>query len=340
MRTSALLFASAVISLAPVITGCGAPGGKSNQPPNEAKLTKPSKRAPAPPPVRDVVITPQQIELATTVLRNALKSSDGLIRAHTIEAISDAAPQPFEAQIIAGLEDPAPIVRTSAAMSIGELKLTGAREALLKRAGDEDNLVQIAVRFALHRLGDTRLTHDFELFAQSDKPQVRGMTVLALGMLGEPSAMKLLRPMQADRNATVRLQVYEAMWKLGSEQGLASLAAAALSAYPDDQMIAFLALAEPRDKRVIEHVRGGLTSDYEETRLVAARAMGMLGSDEGYTIATAATKSVDPRKRHLAALAFAAIGRKDAIDLVVPLLSDGNTDVKLAAATAVLTMGK
>lgn len=334
------LIAIGLVALGPLSTGCGGPQAKQPTQPPGAKLTRPSARPPAPPPVRQATITPEQIAAATQVLANGLKSSDGLIRAHTIEAIKSSAPAPFESQIVASLDDEAPIVRTAAAMASGELKLVSALPALLKHVGDDDNFVQIAVRFALHKLGETRYTHDLELFARSDKPQIRGMTVMVLGMLGEPSAMKLLRPMQGDRSATVRLQVYEAMWRLGNEQGLANLAAAAISAYPDDQMVAFLALAQPRDTRVIEHVRAGLVADYEESRLVAARAMGMLGKDEGYVIAQNGVKSVDPRKRLLAALAFAAIGRKDAIDIVAPLLKDDNADVRLAAAQAVLDLGK
>ncbi|HEV7301579.1 MAG TPA: HEAT repeat domain-containing protein [Tepidisphaeraceae bacterium] len=331
-----LLF-TAILGTATVI-GCAPAGKPKPQQPLAAKLTPRSKQPPAAPPVRQVTISPEQVTAATVELRAGLKSSDGLIRAHTIEAMRQSTPTVFEKEIVAALEDPAPIARTAAALAVGELKLSAAYPALLKLAADEDNFVQIAVRFALHRLGDTRLSRDLELFVQSDNARIRGMTAMVLGMLEEPSAVKLLRPMQGDRDAIVRLQVAEALWRLGQERGLANLAAAAVSAYPDDQMVAFIALAQPRDRRIIEHVRGGLTADYEEVRLVAARAMGMLGSDEGYTIATTGLKSVDPRKRTLGALALGAISRPDAIDALSPLLKDNNTDVRVATAGAILQL--
>ena len=318
---------------------CGGPPKLKPQQPLGAKLTPIAKRPAPAPPVRAVTIGQEQVDAAVAELRAAAKSPDGMIRAHAIEAMRLTTPARFEREIIAGLTDPAPVARIAAAMAAGELKLSAAHPTLLTMVGDEDDSVQIATRFALHRLGDTRFSRDLELFVQSDKARVRGMTVLALGLLEEPSTMRLLRPMQGDRDALVRLQVAEAMWRMGNKQGLANLAAAAVSAYPDDQMIAFLALAQPRDRRIIEHVRGGLVADYEEARLVAARAMGMLGSDEGYTIAAAGAKSVDPRKRTLAALAFGAIGRADAIDQVGPLVKDANADVRIAGASAVIQLG-
>jgi HEAT repeat protein len=74
--------------------------------------------------------------------------------------------------------------------------------------------------------------------------------------------------------------------------------------------------------------------------LVAARAMGMLGSGAGYGVAMKGAKSVDPRQRHLAALAFGAIGRADAQPFLAPLLKDPESDVRLAAATAILQLGR
>jgi HEAT repeat protein len=204
--------------------------------------------------------------------------------------------------------------------------------------------VQVASRYALHKLGDTRLSQDLVLFARSDDAHVRGFTVMTLGMLGEPSGIKILQRMQADKNPTVRLQVAEALWRLGSEQGLENLVASAVSVYPDDQAVAFLALAEPRDRRITEHVRGGLTADYEEPRLVAARAMGMLGSDEGYVIAQKGVESNDAKKQLkyqrqvLGLLAFGAIGRSDAIEFIIPKLNSEDPDVRVAAATAVLQL--
>ena len=86
------------------------------------------------------------------------------------------------------------------------------------------------------------------------------------------------------------------------------------------------------------HVRQELAHDFPEVALVAARAMGMLGSDAGYAIAQQGGKSADPRQRLLAALAFGAIGRLDAQPILAGLLKDAEPAVRVAAATAVLEL--
>jgi HEAT repeat protein len=162
---------------------------------------------------------------------------------------------------------------------------------------------------------------------------------MVLGLLGEQTAVRVLRPMQRDAEPAVRLQVAEALWRLGDDDGLKMLVASAQSRFTDDQMIAVLSLAAPKDRRVMGHLRSSLTADYPEICLVAARAMGILGSDAGYAIAAEGAKSKDPRQRLLAAQALGAIGRTDAQGLLSDLLKDReSTDVRLSAAQAILQL--
>ena len=108
--------------------------------------------------------------------------------------------------------------------------------------------------------------------------------------------------------------------------------------YPGHQMVGILALAGPRDPRIIQHVRAGLGSNYEEVVLVTARALAMLGSDEAYGKALAATTSTDARQRSLAALALGALGKPQAADSLAGMLKDSDPDVRLAAALAILQL--
>ncbi|MGB7156515.1 MAG: HEAT repeat domain-containing protein, partial [Tepidisphaeraceae bacterium] len=203
---------------------------------------------------------------------------------------------------------------------------------------DRDPSVQIAAIFALHRLGDTSLSRDLEKTARSDVARTRGDTAMVLGLLEEPTALNVLRPMRGDPDPAVRLQVAEAMWKLGDASAMKPLVAGTVSRYPDDQMIALMGLAEGGERQVIEHLRGTLTTDYEAVNLVAARAMGLLGSDEGYGVALKGAKSNDPRLRLLAALAMGAIGRSDAQDELAILVRDTDPNVRLAAAAGILQL--
>jgi hypothetical protein len=161
---------------------------------------------------------------------------------------------------------------------------------------------------------------------------------MVLGLLGDPTARRVLLPMLSDQNPAVRLQAAEALWRLGNDHGLDVLVGASISKVPDDQMMAMLALAGPHDSRVLGHIEGNLTADYEEVALVAARAAGMVGSDAGYGVALKGIKSPQARQRMLAAMAFGAIGRADAQEYLAPLLKDEDADVRLAAATAILQL--
>jgi HEAT repeat protein len=134
------------------------------------------------------------------------------------------------------------------------------------------------------------------------------------------------------------LQVAGSLWLLKDETGLDDLVAWAISKYPDDLILATLALAAPKDQRVMQHVRANLVTDYPEVDLAAARALGELGSDEGYTVATNGAASKDGRQRFLAALALGAIGRSDAQPILANLLKDESGEVRIGAAKAILEL--
>jgi HEAT repeat protein len=268
----------------------------------------------------------------------ALNSPDPILRANGLEAAQEALGAQAGEQIVAALHDASPLVRFAATMAAGRLRLRAAYPRLLEMIDDPDTSVRVGVRFALHRLGDTRFSHDLEQLARHPDRTVRANTALALGLTGEKSALNVLRPLTLDREPMVRIQVAEAMWQLGDEDGLTALVERSVSQAPDDQIVATLAIARPRDKRVSEHVRGALVSDYSEVSLTAARGLGWLESDEGYSVAMNGAKSADARQRALAALALGAIGRSDAQATLSRLMQDPDANVRLCAATGMLEL--
>lgn len=323
-----------------VAIGCAGNGG-GQQGPKALKVPPRAPDAPAVPPVQHVQVDPQLQVSARQEIHQAFQANDAVLRANAIEAAQSALdPAAARQMILSGLGDSHDIVRFAAAMAAGKLRLREAYKPLLALVHDPDVRVRVGVRYALHRLGDTRFSHDLERTAQDPSKYIRADTAMVLGLLNEPSALKILRQMQNDDEPIVRLQVAEAMWRLGDEQGLESLTAASISKFADDQMIATQALSGPRDRRVLEHLRGKLISDWAEIGLVAARAMGELGSDEGYGVAVSGVRSADPRQKSLAALAFGAIGRADAQTYLAPLLRDPSPGVRLASATGILQLGR
>jgi HEAT repeat protein len=321
-----------------IAAGC-AGNGQGKQPQIVDRQIPAPKEPPAPPPVRNEQIDPSLQTAARAELNAALASKDRLIRAHAVEAAQNTVGAKEPAIYLSALDDTAALVRFAGAMSVGRLQIGQAKPQLLQMVNDTDPLVRVAVRFALHRLGDTTLSKELEVTAHDLEWQTRCETARVLGLLGEPTAVRVLKPMLRDREDSVRLQAADSLWRLGNQDGLRTLVSASASGYPDDQGIALLGLAGPKDHRVLGHLRAALTADYPEVCLVAARAMGECGSDAGYPIAVEAAKSKDPGQRYRAAVAFGAIGRSDSQAYLSELLKDKDSqDVRVAAAQALLQL--
>jgi HEAT repeat protein len=318
------------------LAGCE-PAGKPD--PRTGRILPPSKPPPSYPASKDVPLDPQLRAAADQELVKLLRDHDPNVRAHAIEAVQETTGAEHAPQIVAALSDPDPLVRYAACLAAGQLKLADAHDQLVKLADDDkDSAVRVVARFALHRLGDYRFSHDFERLSRDLEARVRGTTAQCLGMLEDQSALNVLRPMRHDPHPAVRQQAAVSMWRLGSEQGMKDLIGWTLSPYQDDQKIALLGLAAPHNRQVIQHVRVELVDPVPEVDLVAARAMGMLGCDEGYGVAQEGIKNADPRQRILAALAFGSIGRSDAQEILRSALKDSNPDVRIAAAEAILQL--
>jgi HEAT repeat protein len=318
--------------LAASLAGCASSSS------HDAKILPPPPQTPPAPKYSPQALDPNLRVKAKAELVAESNAADPFLRCNAIEAMSEV-DQPDDVPVVLReLKAKEPSVRFAAAVAAGQMKLVDAYEPLLAMVNDPDLRVQAGVRFALHRLGDTRLSHDLEKLAGNSDPHVRGTTAFVVGLLKDPSATQLLTTLLADKSPAVRIQAAEALWRLGNARGLEDLVAFSISGYPDDQIIALQAIAETGDQRVIQHVRGELQSDYTEVSLAAARGLGMLGSDEGWSVAVPAARSKDPRQRSLAALAMGAIGRSDLQPYLRDLLDDPAPTVRISAATAILQL--
>ena len=336
MKTSNLLITLALIS----VLGCSG-GGGGNKKLFEGRNLPPPKEPPAAPAAKQLPLDDALVASARRVLGEAGGSDDPVLRENALEAVRRLNDPAAATLIMKGLADPLRVVRFRAALAAGEQRLAEARpqlEALVEQAADPH--LRVAAIFALHRLGVTDYSHDLEETARHAEPGVRGDTAYVLGLLGEPSAVKILRVLARDTDAVVRQRAWEAMWRLGHDEWEDELVGLTISKYADDQMTGLLALGAPRTAPVRPSVREavswGLTSDHMECSLVAARALGQLGSDEGYGVALQGAKSREGRHRFLAALAFGAIGRTDAQPVLKTLMDDKDKRVRVVAAAAVL----
>ena len=317
------------------ISGCKSGDQKGTE---AMKLTRPVPVAPGYPEPR--VEAPDRLlrEKAIAQIQASCGSRSAFSRAHAIEAAKNLPPDLMRDVVIVAVQQRATVVRFAALMTAGEMRVADITQYALKLVDDPDKSVQAGAIFALHRLGDKRFSHRLEVLSVDSDRQIRANTSMLLGILEEPSAARILRHQMRDSDPVVRLQAAEGLWRLHDQDALTDLVSSTISRYPDDQMIAALALAAPRDPRVVEHLRGMLTTPYPEVNLVAARAIGQLGLDEGYGVAMKAMTSDDPRQRQLAALALGAIGRIDSQQALGKLLLDTYEDVRLAASSALLQL--
>ena len=325
MKPAALFLAAALLA------GCAAPSN-----PTPSASVTPAAR----------ISSGDLAARARDELARASQSADPVIRSQAIEATQqDLKTDPpmgvaelERRRILSALNSTDPQERFAAALAAGQVQLRDAYPALLRLADDSNVRVQVAARYGLHRLGDTRRSHDLEDLARDPDASVRGDTALVLGLIPDPSAVKPLAFLLRDSNPAVRLQAAEGLWRHGDDRGLNALIAATINEAADNQMIAVLALAQPRDPRLDSNIALSMGSPYDEVRLVAARALGMVGNAFGYKEAAAHVAASDARQRALAALALGAIGRPDAAPLLSQLLTDPDPAVRVAAASAALQL--
>jgi HEAT repeat protein len=318
-------------------TGCA----PTPPPPKPGKKVFDLPKVPVPPPYTPGPIDVDLQTAARQEIVRAFEANDPVLRAQALEAMSKTREPDAQQYIAKALADKSGLVRFAGALAAGDLKLAPLYATLKGMANDADLDVQVAVRYALHRLGDASLTQEIAQLGQNPKRSVRLNAAMVLGLMENKSAVKVLHPMLAtDDDAGVRLQAAESLWRLGDEEGLRVLVAATVSQYSSDQMLAVRALAAPRDERVKQNLIGRLIGNegdvtWIELQLASARALGMIGADEGFNIALEGATKPDPRQRALAALALGDIGRTDAQPALAKLLKDDNAYVRIAAALGI-----
>jgi len=293
-------------------------------------------------------------ERAMQVLKSSVHFSDNaVVRAAAVEALEAAGPEALP-WIRTALSDDHPGVRFAACLAVGSLRDEGTEDAIRRMVTDPDTSVQVAALYALHRLGDEQRTGRIPTYLLENVDlTVRRNAALVLGRLGEPAAVKILARAMRDRDPGVRNHVLEAMARLGNKEARQELILMTNSGAGTDEAFAVSALAELGDLALMETFRFKFRgAAHAETRLAAARGLGRLGSDEGYSASISSLKSARPegpddlrdppaerllRVRMLAAAALGAIGRLESLSTLDGFLGE-NVDprLKVAAARAVV----
>ena len=276
------------------------------------------------------------------------------VRCQAIEALVEDAPTGAEGWFIEALADDNPAVRFAACVALGRIRHQPAKPMVAQRLGDENHSVRAAAIFALHRMGDT--THSGELaemlLYHKDK-EVRANAALLFGLLGQPNAVKLLKRAQKDPAHLVVWQALESRLLLGDPKALARVASQVNSGREDIRILAMVALGRGGEPKSAELLRYRLNQedDHVESRLAAARGLGLLGHQDGMKLAQDALKfnspNSDPRAgtpedqlmrvRSMAALALGAMRAHSTLRALETLMIDSQDPrVQIAAARAII----
>ena len=297
----------------------------------------------------------------TTLERRAMEyltaavryQANPVVRVEAVEALESSGCDASLPWIRAALLDDHPAIRFAACVAVGRCADSVALESVRKCVDDQDASVQVAALFALHHLGQTRQTGRIPTYLLNHEDvTVRRNAALILGLLDEPSAVKVLARAMRDRDAGVRQHALEAMARLGNREARQELVFMTNAGIGSEEVFAIGALAGTGDPVYVDTLRYKLsTATHLETRLAAARGLGRLGSDEGLETALKALRTRKPliedpndppagqilRVRQMAAAALGVIGRAEALPHLGELMEDPDDPrLQVSAARAIL----
>ncbi len=276
------------------------------------------------------------------------------VRCHAIEALAEDAPTGAEGWFIEALGDDNPVVRFAACLALGRVRHLPAKTVIEQRLGDENPNVRAAAIFALHRMGDHKHINQLaEMLLHHKSKEVRANAATMFGLLGEPSAIKLLTRARRDPAQLVVWQALESRLLLKDPKALAEVGHQANSGREDIRVLAILALGKSGNRRSAEVLRYRLNKkeDHLQPRLAAARALGHLGYQDGLELARRSLKFDDPNPdpragdpqdqimqvRTMAALALGAMGARSVLPDLKSLMADSDDyRIKVAAARAII----
>jgi HEAT repeat protein len=280
---------------------------------------------------------------AIEILVQASMSEFAQSRANAIEALSQA-PERLLPVTARGLADTNPGVRFAAVVTAGVNRLDSLAGAIRPLLEDGDPSVRAAALYSLHVLGEkVNITPLADLLDKGD-PRVRANVALLLGLMGDESAVPLLRRAartvmpraSAVQSALLRIQVAEAIAKLGSDEALDALRAGAFSNFDEVRVLAITAMGAIKDRRSEVMIEPLLANPPMEIQLAAAGALARMGNERGLAIATELAKHENAVIRAQAAWVLGWMKSDGVLATLEGLLGDESEMVRVSASASVL----
>ncbi len=295
-------------------------------------------------------------ERAIAELVAATRSSNAQVRANAIEGLKWS-PARLGPVLGLGLRDSNEGVRAVAAVVAGDKRQRAQMGAVRALQRDRSPYVRASAIYSLIAMGDRSIdpTPLGDLATRSSSARVRAHAVTMLGLIGDDSAVAVLRSAAASRMPRVgegeirmlRLSVSEALVRLGEDEEIHTLHAALFPSTPDQLEVAAVAaqmLGELGSRRSIPELtnlvvyRDSATGQRMpgEVRMAAARSLGQLGKRDGAFVGLEYVNDVNPVLRAQAAMALGVMRGPEALGGLEKLMADSNPMVRVSAAAGML----
>jgi len=284
---------------------------------------------------------------ALRIIREAVEDDDPRVKPKAVEIVAATRQMQFLPAVHRLTRDPIVPVRFAAALALGDLEYTEAKDLLERMLNDPDENVRIAGAYALSRLGYMRAFEKLLEAASSSDPTVRANGVMLLGKSGRKKAVGTLYEVLYDEKAdeTIKFQAVEAIAKLGEEKIYPKIWTMLISAYADDRIMGVRAMGALGTVEAKNALLTMLDDDIPEVRLAAAEQLGILGDRRGMQVVLETLEKDPPagsngeRAERIMVMASLAIGRicaDELTDRLPKLLEHPSKFVRIAAAGAVL----
>ena len=275
------------------------------------------------------------------------------IRANVIEALSSVTAQ-VEPVVALALTDPNAGVRSVAAMVAGRSYLNSLAPTIRILLRDESPYVRTSAMYALQAFGeDVDLSELSQLLFEHPDTRIRSQVAFILGEMGEKSAVPMLLQAAAEKikksspieRKLFRLQVAEALIKLGSSKSIDTLRAALYPSRPDELEATALAvqiIGQIQDEGAIDQLIYLSDADSHtpmppEVRLGVASALAAMGYKEGAFIADEyMDHQLGTIRAQSAAVYGQTLGRGNLGKLEMLMLNDPSLLTQVAAAGAIV----
>jgi HEAT repeat protein len=283
---------------------------------------------------------------AYRIIQNALDDTNPVARVNAIEVIATTGQFKLMPKVQRLLQDEFIPVRFAAALAVGDMRYSQAKNLLNPLLKDKDVNVIIAASYAMGRLGSAEYFEVVRKAINSNDQTVRANAAFLLGRAGDKSSLNLLKSVQEDKNSNdkVRFQILEARARLGDEEVLQKLWAIVYSAFADDRIMGIRAIGLLGTSKARDILVTKLDDTVLEVRLAAAEQLGKLqdriGEAEVLDVfeknltAGLDTEAIE-RANVLTALAIGEICTPDLEKFLPQLLKNESKFVRIAAAKAV-----